>query len=314
MAASPSPDNSQQADAAHVTLASLVAWHKFARTLPQFPQAIRATGGDAYLSPFRGRGMEHDESRPYQPGDDVRSLDWRVMARTGRPHTKVFREERERPVFCWVDYRKRMFFGTRGTFKHVQAANLAALTAWRAVLHSDRVGGLVFSDAEHHELKPARGRAAALHLFRKLEAAQDWPEHARNDGPVINSSLARLRRLARPGSLLVLCSDFRGLDATGESHIAYLARHNALLLFFIFDPVEARLPPPGRYPVTSAGHEWVMDTTDKRLVQAHQARHQKHLERLQDLCRRSRASFFPCSTEMLPQQVMQRALGDGRDR
>jgi len=311
MGASSSQEIALQADAAHVTLASLVAWHKFARNLPQFPQAIRATGGDAYLSPFRGRGMEYDESRPYQPGDDVRYLDWRVMARTGRPHTKVFREERERPVFCWVDYRRRMFFGTRGCFKHVQAANLAALTAWRAVLHSDRVGGVVFSDAEHHELKPARGRAAALHLFRQLEAAQHWPRPAEPDASVINPALARLRRLARPGSLLVLCSDFRGLDGAGESHIAYLARHNALLLFFVYDPVEARLPPPGRYPVTSGGREWVMDTSDKRLVEAHQARHVQHLGHLQDLCRRSRASLFPCSTDMQAQKVMQRALGGG---
>lgn len=297
------------ADASHVTLASLVAWYKYARTLPQFPQAIRASGGDAYLSPFRGRGMEYDESRPYQPGDDVRNLDWRVMARTGRPHTKVFREERERPVFCWVDYRQCMFFATRGVFKHVQAANLAALAAWRAILHADRVGGLIFSDREHLELKPARGRAAALHLFRQLEAAQQWSGQGDPCTGAINPALARLRRLARPGSLLVLCSDFRGMDASGESQLAQLARHSALLLLFVHDPLEASLPPPGRYPVASGTRQWVLDTSDQRLVRAHRARHLQHLAFLQELCRRNRASLVPCATNQDPYQVMLRALG-----
>lgn len=301
----------KQANAAHVTLGSLVDLHKSARSLPAFPQAIKASSGDNYLSPFRGRGMEYDESRPYQSGDDVRSLDWRVMARTGKPHTKVFREERERPVFCMVDYRSRMFFGTRGVFKHVLAAELAALAAWRAVLNGDRVGGVIFSDTVHHELKPERGRPAALHLLRQLETAQDWEENPGAQAAGINAALARLRRLARPGSMLMLFSDFQGLDAGGEAHLSYLARHNALLLFFIHDPIEARLPPPGRYHMVSGNQSWVIDTSDRDFTRAHTEHHEAKRNRLQQICRRNRSSLIVCATNDTPQKIMQRALGAG---
>lgn len=293
----------------YVTLGSLVALHKGARSLPGNPQAIRAASGDSYLSPFKGRGMEYDESRPYQSGDDVRNLDWRVMARTGKPHTKVFREERERPVFCLVDYRTGMFFATRGVFKHVLAAELASLAAWRAVIHGDRVGGIVFSDTVHHELKPERGRAATLHLLRQLEDAQEWPRDATSHSPAINGALARLRRLARPGSLLMLFSDFRGLDQRGQAHLSYLARHNAMFLFHVHDPIEEHLPPPGQYPMVSGRQSWVMDSANPKVAQAHIQRYQDHRASLQDLCRRNQSSFITCSTDEDPQSIMQRALG-----
>jgi len=301
----------KKASAAHVTLRSLVDLHKIARSLPAFPQAIKASSGDSYLSAFRGRGMEYDESRPYQSGDDVRNLDWRVMARTGKPHTKVFREERERPVFCRVDYRARMFFGTRGVFKHVLAAELASLAAWRAVLNGDRVGGVIFSDTVHHELKPDRGRSATLHLLRQLEIGQDWETNSGDQAAGINAALARLRRLARPGSMLMLFSDFHGLDASGEAHLSYLARHNALLLFYIYDPIEAHLPPPGRYHMVSGDQNWVIDTSDRDLTQAHHEHHQALRNKLQEMCRRNRSSFVPCATNESTQKIMQRALGGG---
>jgi uncharacterized protein (DUF58 family) len=139
-----------------------------ARALPSWSRSIRAPQSGQYLSTLRGRGMEYDESRPYQPGDDIRQLDWRVTARTGKPHTKLFREERERPVFICVDYRRAMFFATKGVFKAVQAARLAALLAWRAQQQGDRVGGLVFADAIHHELPPRRNRTATLQWLKLL--------------------------------------------------------------------------------------------------------------------------------------------------
>lgn len=304
---------SRQADVARVTLASLVALHKAARSLPGLPRAIRATGGEGYLSPFRGRGMEYDESRPYQSGDDVRSLDWRVMARTGRPHTKVYREERERPVFCLVDYRSRMFFGTRGVFKHVLAAQLAALVAWRTVINGDRVGSVVYSDAEHHELRPGRGRAATMQFLQQLESAQDWAPSPENAPAAINNALARLRRLAKPGSQLMLFSDFSGLDETGRAHLAGMSRHNRLSLFVISDPIEEELPPPGRYPLTSGARDWVLDTRDRELARQHRERHLARMQSLRALCQTHGANLVLCSTRDNPQRIMQKALG-GRTR
>jgi len=95
--------------------------------------------------PFGGRGIDFEETRIYQPGDDIRTMDWRVTARTGKPHTKVYREERERPTFFLVDYNPSMFFGSKVAFKSVIAAKTAAILAWAAAREGNRVGGLVFS-------------------------------------------------------------------------------------------------------------------------------------------------------------------------
>ena len=118
---------------------SLIQLRLLATKLPLNSGKIHARQGGAYLSSFKGRGMEFDESRMYLPGDDIRSMDWKVTARTNQPHTKVFREERERPVLLWLDLNPSMFFATRGAFKSVVAtkppvcwrgARSASMTDW----------------------------------------------------------------------------------------------------------------------------------------------------------------------------------------
>ena len=175
------------------------------------------------MSPYKGRGVEFDESRPYQPGDDLRTIDWRVTARTGKPHTKVFREERNRPVFVWLDLRRPMLFATRGAFKAVRAAEVAALVAWSAVANGDRLGGLVFSETEHHEQRPALGARAALRLFQTVCTQSFWqpPATAETLETDAERALQRLTRVARPGSLIFLVSDFRRL---GPDYERYLQR------------------------------------------------------------------------------------------
>ena len=126
-------------------LRDLMSLARAAMHLPGWHDRAKRQTQGAYLSALRGRGMEYDESRPYQAGDDIRTLDWLVTARTGKPHTKLFREERERPVIVAVDYRPAMFFATQGSFKSVQAARCAALLAWRAAQQGDRLGGFIFS-------------------------------------------------------------------------------------------------------------------------------------------------------------------------
>lgn len=226
-------------------LRDLVALAGPARHLPSWARSLRSRHGGQFLSRVRGRGMEYDESRPYQPGDDIRQLDWRVTARTGRAHTKLFREERERPVFVCVDFRHGMFFGTRGVFKAVQAARLASLLAWRGQQHGDRVGGLVFGDEEHHELPPRRGQAATVRLLSLLvSCGAAWRLRAL-EVPATTSLAAaatRLRRLAKPGSLIFFISDFSGLDDETSREIARLAAHADIALVQVHDPLEAEFP------------------------------------------------------------------------
>lgn len=151
-----------------VSLASLLELCCGSRGLDLRPHRILASMSGSYLSPFKGRGMEFDEVRPYALGDDVRTIDWRVTARSGKPHTKLFREERERSVLLWVDLRSAMFFATRGAFKSVRASQAAALLGWRTLDLGDRLGALVFDESQHDELRPRRGQASFLHLLRRL--------------------------------------------------------------------------------------------------------------------------------------------------
>ncbi|MGZ5026261.1 MAG: DUF58 domain-containing protein, partial [Methylobacter sp.] len=195
--------------------------------------AIRAGQSGGYLSRFKGRGMEFEEARTYQPGDDIRSIDWRVTARTGETHTKVFREERERPVFISVDDRPAMHFATRGVFKSVLAAKLAGLLAWAAQHHGDRIGGQLFTDIVCRELKPQNGKHAVL---RFLNAIVNRGGLVTEAAPTITLEqvLARLMQHARPGSLVYIISDFRGINDQVETYLAKLSRHCEVVLIFVY--------------------------------------------------------------------------------
>jgi len=258
---------------------------------------IKAQQSGNYLSRFKGRGMEFDEARQYQPGDDVRTLDWRVTARTGIPHTKLFREEREQAVLTWVDMRPTMFFATRGAFKSVVAARAAALVGWSANKQGDRLGGLVFTADTHHELRPQRGKGAVLNLLRQLCQASRWQSRHDEAEPDAGNALARLRRVARPGSLIFLFSDFRNLGPQTESHLAQLGRHNDVVLFHIYDPLEAQLPDHGVYRVAWGRRSSLFNGDDQSAQKRHRTRFQQHCEALQQLCRFPGIHYLSCTTD-----------------
>ena len=164
----------EDASPVSVSQDGLIRLHGPARAIALNVLRVKSLQTGAYVSHFRGRGMEYDESRPYQPGDDPRSIDWRVTARSATAYTKLFREERERPVLVCVDLRASMHFATRGCFKSVNASRAAALLSWAAHHRGDRLGGLIFGDTTHRELKPRLGRRAALRFVHQLVAHPDW--------------------------------------------------------------------------------------------------------------------------------------------
>ncbi|MDH5445619.1 MAG: DUF58 domain-containing protein [Gammaproteobacteria bacterium] len=279
--------NDESADGlVRVSSKSLIALRKRAETLPLNVHKILSNQTGSYLSPFKGRGMEFEEARTYQPGDDIRNMDWRVTARTGTAHTKVFREERERAVFLWVDYRRPMFFATQGAFKSVIAAQSASLLSWSAIQHGDRLGGLIFSEHEHDEIRPQRGDKAVLHFINKLANHPAWQNKLPQSNQSLTQPLARLRRVAKPGSLIILCSDFQGMDEQAESHLIQIARHNDVILNFIYDPLECQLPVKGTYHISDGRQRALLNTADKKIAQSHADRFQQHQEYLRSLSRR----------------------------
>lgn len=261
-----------------------------------------------YLSRFKGRGMEFDESRPYQPGDDVRYLDWHVTARTGKPYSKVFCEEQERPVFFCVDQRSCMRFATRGKFKSVIAAELASLLAWSTPAN-DRIGSIVFSDHSHHEIKPKRGRSAVLRLIHQLvNYSQLAEESGASEVCSISNVVQRLRYLVKPGSLIFLLSDFRHFDEAAELQLRNLARHNDVTLMLIYDPFEAQLPPAGEYQIIHAKKRMMLSTHNRQLAKDYEERFVAHKKRLQDLSHLFRTPFFSCQTTEDPIAILQHQL------
>jgi uncharacterized protein (DUF58 family) len=231
------------------------------------PARAQLAGG--HRSRFRGRGMDYQESRPYQAGDDVRSMDWRVTARTTTPHTKLYQEERERPVMLLVQLHAGMFFGTRGMLKSALAARAAALLAWAAIERGDRVGALI-ADGAHAELPPRGGRAGVLQVIRQLVAHTDPRHDAGSATGGLNAALRRLDRICLPGSQVVLLGDFHGLDDESAPLLHRLRRHNDVLALQIADPIEIAPPPPARYGVLVGGEQGILDLRSTAARRAYQ--------------------------------------------
>ena len=288
-----------------VTLSGLLHLNQSAGGLKLRHSHIQAAQGGNYLSSFKGRGMEFDETRLYTPGDDARNMDWRVTARTGKAHTKLFREERERPVFLSVDARAAMFFATRGVFKYVQAARLAALAAWSAQRHGDRIGGQVFTEEGGIELKPEHGRRAVLHLLQKL--VDGGPSGGQSAFTGLDQALARLVHHARPGSLVFVFSDFRGLGKAGEFSLMRLRRHCDVALVFLYDPLEIQLPASGRYRFAHAGRELSLDASPAA-AKLHTGRFALRRDSLAEIARQHRMRFIPCQTTDDPLMVLRESL------
>ncbi len=267
----------------------------------------------AYVSHFKGRGMEFDESRPYQPGDDPRNIDWRVTARSSEAYTKLFREERERPVLIMTDLRSNMHFATRGCFKSVNGARAAALLAWAAHHRGDRLGGLVFGDTKHREMRPRLGRQAALRYVHELVNHPDWADsndqRAADEEPPFTQAMAMLRRVAHPGSLVIIVSDFIGFSRAAQSYLTGIARHNEVLAVFLSDPLERRLPPPGRYRLVSHDEEMAIDTFARGARSDYRNAFEERAHALDIYCHRYGIHLLPLSTDDDPVQLLQKALG-----
>ncbi|MDO9423669.1 MAG: DUF58 domain-containing protein [Methylobacter sp.] len=291
-----------------VSLKTLIDLARPAAGLNLKHSAIRAGQSGGYVSRFKGRGMEFEEARIYQPGDDIRSIDWRVTARTGKTHTKVFREERERPVFISVDNRVAMHFATRGVFKSVLAAKLAGLLAWAAQHHGDRIGGQIFTADVCRELKPQNGRHAVLRFLNAIVCGSDFSRRATEVAPTaaptvtLEQALARLMFHVRPGSRVYMISDFRGINDQVENYLAKLSRHCEVVLIFVYDPLESHLPEKGRYRFTDGKRDVVIDTGDLQRLLKYQQHFTQRRYQLEQIAKKLGLAFIQCSTTDNPIQ------------
>lgn len=242
--------------------------------------AAMRSGG--ILSRWRGRGVDFRESRIYQPGDEIRHMDWRVTARSGKPHTKLFEEEREQGLLLVQDFNPSMRFGTRVRFKSVQAARAAALLAWMGSAAGDRVGSLGFGGGVQGEVKPAGGRRGVLNVLRAL---RDWDQQTDPAAQQsLSSALLRVRRLLRPGMRLVLLSDGFSTDEEAARRLPQIVARHEVAVVLLRDALELAAPPPGRYALHLGSSRTVLDFGDKAVRTAWSERFSSSRDRLRGIC------------------------------
>ncbi|AHE68329.1 DUF58 domain-containing protein [Legionella oakridgensis] len=289
-------------------LAELIALRRYVQQVRYRPEK-QATHIGNHLSKLRGRGMDFAEVRNYQAGDEVRHMEWRVTARTGRPHIKLYQEERERPAIILADFNPSMYFGTRMAFKSVIAARLAAMIAWTAIAQGDRVGGLLFSSQSHNEFVPRNRETGVLPFLASLsEYTQAQSDSSKMEVQVrsLSHALLRLRRVARPGSILVLISDFYNLDEESEQHLSRLRAHNDILAYHVCDPLELAPPKPQQYAITNGRREIVLDTTLDTVNSAYHHYCQQRIASLKAMLKRMQIQYVQVTGELdLPLLVRQ---------
>lgn len=296
-----------------VTAKAMVATRHHARqfNLSSIKKATSAISG-LHDSRFRGRGMDYLESRIYQAGDDIRNMDWRVTARTGNAHTKLFQEERERPTYLVVDTNSSLQFGTKTQFKSVLASQIAALLGWSSVLQGDRIGVLTYGIHGVHIVKATAGKRGMMgvmsHLIQANEASADANQEPEQHN--LDQALKQLRTIIRPGSLVLVISDFYALGADAKKHLLQLRKHNDVLGIKVCDPFENQMPLPALYGVQTEQRARVLDSKNQRVQEKLKQKQADHILSLKEHIIKAGVPLIPVQTNDPWVNVLKNGLGN----
>ena len=307
------PARVRGAPGVYAELADLVALEHRARgfsLLPRQPLHSLLTGRRA--SRLRGRGMTFEEIRGYLPGDDVRTIDWKVTARMREPYVRVYTEERDRPGMLVVDQRLSMFFATRRAMKSVVAAEVAAVAAWRLFTQGDRVGVVVFDDRGALEVRPHRSRGQVLRILHAileknhaLRADAPWPSAP----GMLNQALARASRLVTHDHVVAVVSDFDGVDDETERLLTELAAHNDVIAIPIYDQAQTSVPDGGRLVVGDGELQVELDLGRETVRRGLLDMGGRRLSRVSRWQAERGVAVLPLSTGEDPALQMRRLLG-----
>lgn len=256
----------------YVSVDDLAALEPVARDLTFLRKApVRRLLAGRHASRMRGRGLSFEELRDYLPGDDVRTIDWRVTARTGKPFVRVYNEEKDRPALMIVDQRINMFFGSRRSLKSVAAAEAAALCAWRVTALGDRVGGIVFNDLEEEALRPNRSRQAVIRFTESicaknnaLNATSDMPRNPAR----LDAALSKVAAIAQHDHLVIVISDFDGYSMTTRDLLLKMSAANDVICILIYDPFLLELPRQGEMVVSGGALQAELQFTRSKVRDA----------------------------------------------
>lgn len=229
------------------TIKELLALRYQARDIQFFNQTkVHSSQAGNRISIARGRGMDFEEVRRYQPGDDIRLIHWPLTARLGKPYTKIYKEERGRAIYLIVDQSKTMHFGTRVCFKNVLAAKTAALLGWAAINHHEQVGGIIFNDGSAEYIKPRTGRQQLLNCFNLLSDNRALKHYSGG----LEASLSLINYNIQSGSVVIIISDFFQINEQIETHLKLINKKAEIINIMVYDPLEESFPDFGNYNFT----------------------------------------------------------------
>jgi uncharacterized protein (DUF58 family) len=262
-------------------------------------QPVHSVLSGRHASRLRGRGLNFEELRSYLPGDDTRNIDWRVTARTGEPHVRVYTEEKDRTVWLLVDQRITMFFGSRRKMKSVAAAEAAAVAAWRVLSQRDRVGAVVFNDSELRVIPPHRSEGRVSQILKAvvdMNHALNAREQIQPGYAMLNAALQRLADVARHDCLICLISDGTGIDKETRQRVTRLTEHNDVLSAFIYDPLERAMPKAGRLLFSDGLNQVDFDSSEKKLRESYRRDFDRRLAQMEATSRRHSIPLLPIHT------------------
>jgi uncharacterized protein (DUF58 family) len=285
---------------AYVELADLLKLRYQAQGFSYLPrQPIHSLLSGMHASRLRGRGLNFEEIRGYLPGDDIRNIDWKVTARLGKPHTRVYTEERDRPALLLVDQRLNMFFGSTASTKSATAAEAAAASAWRVLSVGDRPGAVVFNDATIDSVRPHRSETRVLELLNVVlgkNRALRVDAGVEPNAAQLNEVLRVANAQATHDYLVCLISDLNGADEETARLMTRLAEHNDVMVLFIYDPLETELPKSGKLVVSDGDLQLQVDAADAELRTKYREDFDERLESARSLLLKRQVPVLPIST------------------
>lgn len=274
-------------------------------------QPVNSLLAGRHASRIRGRGLNFEEIRAYHAGDDIRTIDWKVTARLRSPHTRVFTEERDRPTLLVVDQRIGMFFGTQHNMKSVTAAEIAALAAWRVIDVGDRVGMIGFDDAKLETLRIGRSRDGVMRMLRCLEdmgSRLNIESRAKPKAAMLGVALDAAARIATHDHLLIVISDFFGLDELVRQRLRKLKSHNDVIAALVHDPSASELPASGEFVISDGELQVEVPRSGRALGRLQEATAGRIADVL-SLQKDMRIPVFPISAGEDTSRQVQRLMG-----
>jgi uncharacterized protein (DUF58 family) len=284
----------------YTNLHSLVRLRFTAQGFNYLPrQPVRSLLSGRKRSRLRGRGLDFDELRHYRPGDDIRNMDWRVTNRTGKPHVRVYTEERDRPVMVVVDQRLPMFFGSEKKMKSVVAAEVAAITAWRVLAVGDRIGAILFNDSKTVEAKPTRNERRVMGWLGDLTTMNNdlSVTSDRDSNPdALAQALGVLERTVGHDYLVVLISDFYGWNDATLKTIRRISQHNDIICSLIYDPLERDISKADKLVVSDGKYQLEVDPLNQGLGEKYEASFESSMAHVQGELKRHNIPVLPINT------------------